>query len=154
MTMSENNLAIGPGTQITLHFALKLASGETVDSTFDKNPAVFVVGDGQLLPGFEEQLIGLQAGVEKSFEILPEKGFGMPNPNNRQIMSVDIFDPSIELSEGLVVSFADANKTELPGVIASIKEGKVEVDFNHPLAGKDLLFDVKILAVEPVKLDG
>ena len=78
----------------------------------------------------------------------------MANPNNRQIMSVDIFNPEMELSEGLVVSFADANKQETPGVIVAIDEGKVEVDFNHPLAGKDLVFDVKILAVEPIKLDG
>lgn len=152
--MSDINLAIGPGTQVTLHFALKLPNGDLIDSTFDKGAAVFVVGDGQLLPGFEEQLLGLVVGEEKSFEIPPEKGFGQPNPNNRQIMSVDIFDPSMELSEGLMVSFADANKQELPGVIVAIDEGKVEVDFNHPLAGKHITFDVKILAVEPVKLDG
>lgn len=151
--MSETSLAVGAGMQVTLHFALKLSSGDVVDSTFDKNAAVFVVGDGQLLPGFEEQLIGLQVGDERSFEISPEKGFGQPNPNNRQIMTVDMFDPSMELSEGLMVSFADANKQELPGVIVAIEEGKVEVDFNHPLAGKELLFDVKILAVEPVTLD-
>ena len=151
---TENNLANGPGTQVTLHFALKLASGDVIDSTFEKDPAVFVVGDGQLLPGFEACLEGLQAGSEESFEILPEKGFGMPNPNNRQMMSVDMFGPEMELSEGLMVSFADANKSELPGMIVAIEEGKVEVDFNHPLAGKDITFDVKILAVEPVKLDG
>lgn len=154
MKMSDDILAVGPGTQVTLHFALKLSSGDVIDSTFDKDPAVFVVGDGQLLPGFEECLLGLEVGAEQSFEILPEKGFGMPNPNNRQIMSVDMFDPEMELSEGLMVSFADANKAELPGVIVAIEEGKVEVDFNHPLAGKDITFDVKILAVEPVKLDG
>lgn len=151
--MSDNSLAIGPGMQVTLHFALKLASGDLIDSTFDRDPAVFVVGDGQLLPGFEECLHGLQAGAEQTFEVGPEKGFGQPNPNNRQIMSVDLFDPDMELSEGLMVSFADANKAELPGIIVAIEDGKVEVDFNHPLAGKDLLFDVKILAVEAVKLD-
>lgn len=151
--MSDINLAVGAGTQVTLHFALKLPNGDLIDSTFDKDAAVFVVGDGQLLPGFEEQLIGLVAGEEKSFNIPPEKGFGQPNPNNRQIMSVDMFGPEMELSEGLMVSFADANKQELPGVIVAIDEGKVEVDFNHPLAGKDITFDVKILAVEPVKLD-
>jgi len=152
--MSDNNLAIGAGTQVTLHFSLTLTGGDIIDSTFDKDAAVFVVGDGQLLPGFEEQLIGLVAGDEKSFEISPENGFGMPNPNNRQIMSVDMFGPEMELSEGLMVSFADANKQELPGMIVGIDEGKVEVDFNHPLAGKDITFDVKILAVAPVKLDG
>lgn len=152
--MTDDTLAIGPGTQVTLHFSLKLSNGDLIDSTFDKEAAVFVVGDGQLLPGFEEQLIGLVAGDEKSFEILPEKGFGMPNPHNLQIMSVDMFSPDMELSEGLMVSFADANKQELPGVIVAIDEGKVEVDFNHPLAGKDITFDVKILKVEAVKLDG
>lgn len=151
---NKNSLAIGPGMQVTLHFAIKLASGDVVDSNFDKQPAMFVVGDGQLLPGFEECLLGLQVDAEQSFEILPEKGFGMPNPNNRQIMSLDIFDPEMELSEGLMVSFADANKSELAGVIVAINDGKVEVDFNHPLAGHELEFDVKILAIEPVKLDG
>lgn len=60
-----NDLTIGPGTQVTLHFALELEDGSVVDSNFDREPVTFVMGDGNLLPGFEEALLGLQAADEQ-----------------------------------------------------------------------------------------
>jgi len=145
-----SNHEIGPDMQVTLHFSIKLEDDTLIDSTFEKAPAVFAVGDESLLPGFEDVLFGLQAGVSRIFEIKPEQGFGMPNPNNVQRIPRKQFAEDIELQEGLVVSFADANQSELPGTIASIGEEVVEVDFNHPLAGKNLVFEVKILDVQPV----
>ncbi|GAA6150702.1 FKBP-type peptidyl-prolyl cis-trans isomerase [Pseudoteredinibacter isoporae] len=140
-------LAIGPGTQVTLHFAIKMADGSLVDSTFDGAPATFSVGDGNLLPGFEQVLMGLCAGDEQEFPISPEQGFGQRNPNNIQDIPRDAFTDDMELEEGLMVSFADAQQAELPGVIAEVGEQSVKVDFNHPLAGRELVFEVKIIAV-------
>ena len=68
-------------------------------------------------------------------------------------MSRSSFSEDMDLSEGLVVSFADQRKAELPGVISRIDEDEVEVDFNHPLAGSDLLFEVQVIAVEQVSND-
>lgn len=140
-------LAIGPGTQVTLHFAIKMADGTLVDSTFDGSPATFSVGDGNLLPGFEQVLMGLCAGDEKEFPISPEQGFGQRNPNNIQEIPKNSFADDIELEEGLMVSFADAQQAELPGVVAEVNGDVVKVDFNHPLAGRDLIFEVRIIAV-------
>lgn len=140
-------LAIGPGTQVTLHFAIKMADGTLVDSTFDGSPATFSVGDGNLLPGFEQVLMGLCAGDEKEFPISPEQGFGQRNPNNIQEIPKNSFAEDIELEEGLMVSFADAQQAELPGVVAEVNDDVVKVDFNHPLAGRDLIFEVRIIAV-------
>lgn len=140
-------LAIGPGTQVTLHFAIKMADGTLVDSTFDGSPATFSVGDGNLLPGFEQALMGLCAGDEKEFPISPEQGFGQRNPNNIQEIPKNSFADDIELEEGLMVSFADAQQAELPGVVAEVNDDVVKVDFNHPLAGRDLIFEVRIIAV-------
>lgn len=140
------NNCISQQSQVTLHFTLKLATGEVVDSTRDKAPATFTMGDGSLLPGFELALIGLQAGDKKELLILPEQGFGQPNPQNQQVIPISQFK-DMELQEGLMVMFHDAAKTELPGVVASFDDKEVVVDFNHPLAGKELLFDVEILAV-------
>ncbi|WP_299771886.1 peptidylprolyl isomerase [uncultured Pseudoteredinibacter sp.] len=140
-------LAIGPGTQVTLHFAIKMAGGTLVDSTFDGSPATFSVGDGNLLPGFEQVLMGLYAGDEKEFPISPEQGFGQRNPNNIQEIPKNSFADDIELEEGLMVSFADAQQAELPGVVAEVNDDVVKVDFNHPLAGRDLIFEVRIIAV-------
>ena len=145
--MSEQR--IGPDMQVTLHFSLSLENGEQVDSTFDKKPATFKVGDGNLLPGFEQQLFGLKAGDKRTFQIAPEQGFGQHNPQNVQTMPRSQFE-GMELSEGLLVIFNDAAKTELPGVVKAFDDRQVTVDFNHPLAGKALTFAVEIFDVKPV----
>ena len=140
---------IGPDKEVTLHFALSLETGELVDSTFDKKPATFKVGDGNLLPGFEQQLYGFKAGDKRTLQIAPEQGFGQVNPQNVQVMPRSQFE-GMELSEGLIVSFQDAARTELPGVVKAFDERQVTVDFNHPLAGKTLTFEVEIIDVRPV----
>jgi len=142
-----NELVIGPGTQVTLHFALKLEEGDIVDSTFERAPATFTVGDGKLLPGFERKLFGLSKGAREQFTILPEDAFGQPNPANVQRFKRDMFAADMELHPGLVISFADAAQAELPGVVSGIEGDEVLVDFNHPLAGRTLLFDVQIFDV-------
>lgn len=141
-------LAVAEGAKLTLHFALRLRDGSVVDSNFDGKPAQLVVGDGNLLPGFERPLIGMTAGQRETFVITPEQGFGQSNPNNVQTFPRHTFAADMDLAEGLVVSFADAQKAELPGVITAFDQDRVTVDFNHPLAGKDILFEVQILSVE------
>ncbi|WIO73650.1 FKBP-type peptidyl-prolyl cis-trans isomerase [Porticoccaceae bacterium LTM1] len=139
---------IQKGTEVTLHFALSLEDGSAVDSNFEGKPATFTVGDGSLLPGFEQVLLGLGAGASESFSIPPEQGFGQPNPNNLQQMDRREFDPGLNLEPGLVLSFADANQAELPGVVAEVNDEFVTIDFNHPLAGRTIQFDVKIISVK------
>jgi FKBP-type peptidyl-prolyl cis-trans isomerase SlpA len=133
---------IGQNTEVTLHFALRLENGDTVDSTFDKAPATFKVGDGNLLPGFEAALFGFKAGDKRNLQILPENAFGQPNPQNVQIIPRSQFQ-DMDLSEGLLVIF-----TELPGVVKTFDDAQVTIDFNHPLAGKTLTFDVEIIDVK------
>ncbi len=137
---------IGPDKEVTLHFALKLENGDVVDSTFDKQPATFRVGDGNLLPGFEAALYGFKAGDKRSLQIEPENAFGQPNLQNVQVMPRSQF-AEMELSEGLLIIFNDAANTELPGIVKALDEQQVTIDFNHPLAGKTLNFDVEIIEV-------
>ncbi|MBF8748368.1 MULTISPECIES: FKBP-type peptidyl-prolyl cis-trans isomerase [Pseudomonas] len=138
---------IGQNTEVTLHFALHLENGDTVDSTFDKTPATFKVGDGNLLPGFENALFGFKAGDKRNVVVAPENAFGQPNPQNVQTMPRSQFE-GMELSEGLLIIFNDAANTELPGVVKAFDDDQVTIDFNHPLAGKTLTFEVEILEVK------
>ncbi|MDH0143073.1 FKBP-type peptidyl-prolyl cis-trans isomerase [Aquipseudomonas alcaligenes] len=144
----SQELRIGPDREVTLHFALKLENGDVVDSTFDKQPATFKVGDGNLLPGFEVALYGFKAGDKRNLQIEPENAFGQPNPQNVQVMPRGQFQ-DMELSEGLLIIFNDAANAELPGVVKAFDEQQVTIDFNHPLAGKTLSFDVEIIEVRP-----
>lgn len=144
------SLAIGPNTCIRLHFSLGLDTGEIIDSTFERAPAQFVFGDGNLLLGFENALVGLIAGQSARFKIPPEQAFGAHNPNNIQTFKRQQFGPDIALEVGLLVSFADAQQAELAGVISHIDGDTLSVDFNHPLAGRVLDFNVQILDVTGV----
>jgi len=146
----SSHTPVGPGTKVEIRFSLKLADGQVVDSTGD-NAASFVVGDGSLLPGFERAMFGMLEGEAKSFDF--ENGFGERNDENVQRMPRTQFASDMKLEEGLIVSFADQEKTELPGVVTKVSELIVEVDFNHPLAGKNLIFDVEIIDVQQITND-
>lgn len=144
-----NNYTVDREMAVTLNFSLMLEDGIEVDSTFDKKPAQLVVGDGNLPEGFENLIMGLKVGDRKQFKVSPENAFGQHNPGNVQRMPRTRFSQDMELFEGVMVSFADKNGAELPGVIKGLSETVVEVDFNHPLAGRAVLFDVQIIDVKP-----
>ena len=139
---------ITENSTVTMHFSLALEDGSIIDTNFEGAPATFTMGDGSLLPGFEEALIGLSVDQRSSFSINPERGFGQHNPSNLQTLKRKEFAADMELSIGLVISFADAAKGELPGVISAIGDEEVIVDFNHPLAGKSIRFEVQVVGIE------
>ena len=140
---------INQDSEVTLHFTLKLPNGDVVDTTTNKAPATFKVGDGSLLPGYEQSLYGLKAGDKRSFEIEPERGFGPGSEQNIQTMPRDNFS-DMELEPGLLIIFKDAAGGEMPGVVKTIHDTVVDIDFNHPLAGKTITFEVEIIAVKAV----
>lgn len=144
-----SKLVVGQGARVSLHFTIELETGEQVDSTREKSPATFEYGDGNLLPGFEQALLGLGEGDRTRVRIAPEQGFGMRNPNNLQRYAVSDFK-DMELEPGLMISFSDPSQGGLPGIVESIDGDRVTIDFNHPLAGKMLYFDVEITAVERI----
>ncbi len=152
MSSVNSDTAIETGASIKLHFSLALPDGAIIDSNFDKSPASFKLGDGSMLPGFEKVLMGLKPGEEISERIPAAEAFGMPNPQNQQRFAIDKFrhlleDDSIPTEPGSVVSFRDPGGFDLPGVVVGIDEQTVEIDFNHPLAGKDIIFRALILSV-------
>ncbi len=140
--------SIGPGKRVKLHFALRLSDGELIDSNFDRAPVVFTVGDGNLLPGFEQALFGLKAGDQRDVELAPEQAFGPVVEDNIQRFPRYRFPPDLELTKGLVIDFADAAGNTQAGVIIDWDASLVSVDFNHPLAGRQIHFNVHVHHVE------
>lgn len=139
---------INTGSQVVFHFSIKLSDGSVADSTkVSGKPAKLVMGDGSLTPGFEACLLGLEAGQEASFTLPPEQAFGMPNPDNIYYVERDKFGADVTPEEGAIIAFTQPDGSELPGVIRSAAGQSVTVDFNHPLAGQTLTFDVEIIEV-------
>ncbi|MFT4634015.1 MAG: FKBP-type peptidyl-prolyl cis-trans isomerase SlpA [Candidatus Pseudothioglobus sp.] len=147
--MMAKQIPIGPGTRVSLKFSILLMGGEIVDTT-GSTPAEFCVGDGSLLPGFEKAMFGLQAGATERLQIPASQAFGEHQEANVQRLRREQFPVNMDLAEGLMMSFADKNDAELPGVIKKIQGESIEIDFNHPLSGKDLIFEVDIVSVEQV----
>lgn len=147
--IANDKPVIGPGSKVTLHFSLLFPSGEEIDTTRNGKPASFEVGDGSLLPGFEAALMGHSAGFAEQITIVAADAFGERNPANVQTIDKQKFGAGLDqpLEEGLIVSF-QAPDGELPGVVKAVYDTNVLVDFNHPLSGADIVFDVAVLKVE------
>ncbi len=135
------------GSKVSLAYTLSLADGMEVDSATIEKPVVFVVGDGSLANGLENWLVGLAAGEKRNFLIPADDTFGVRDEANIHTVSLDAFDPSIEMEPGLVIAFGSPSGEEVPATIVEVEAGEAKVDFNHPLAGRDLQFDVEILDV-------
>ena len=144
-----SNNCIQHGSRVTLHFAIKLKDGSVADSTkLNHKPAQFCMGDGNLTPAFEACLMGLESGSSHQFELAPEQAFGLPNPDNIHYLERAKFSADIPAEPGTIVVFNQPDGREIPGIVRDVQGDSVTVDFNHPLAGQTVIFEVEILAVE------
>lgn len=142
---------IAHGSRVELHFEVSLPNGVIIDSTFDRPaPVALTIGDESLLAGFEQVLMNLKAGDTRTAHLPPEQAFGQWLADNVQSFSPAQFALAGGVPEvGAMVEFEDKGKSTLAGVVQSVTADLVHVDFNHPLAGQDVLFKVQIFKVTP-----
>jgi FKBP-type peptidyl-prolyl cis-trans isomerase SlpA len=146
--VSKEQKVITETSEVLMHFSIKLSDGSAVDSTkVDNKPAKFVMGDGSLTPGFEACLLGLAEGSSETFTLGPEAAFGLPNPDNFHYIDLSKFSADVPAEIGTIITFTQPDGTELPGIIREVVAESVTVDFNHPLAGQTVTFDVEVLTV-------
>jgi FKBP-type peptidyl-prolyl cis-trans isomerase SlpA len=141
--------AIARGSRILMHYRLHLADGTPVDASTPGEPLPFVLGDGSLDAGLEQFLLGMRAGERAVLLVRPGEAFGRRDPGNLHPIPRAEFPAGMALAEGTVVGFATPAGLEVPGTVVEPGPEAVLVDFNHPLAGRALRFEVEILAVEP-----
>ncbi len=141
-------MQIGIGSRVTMHFSLKLADGMLVESSFDDQPLSFVVGDGTLDRGLELALIGLREGDRQTLTLMPGQAFGVRDDKAIQLIERDLFPADMQLQPGQIVGFTGPDGEELAGAVLEIQNRLVKVDFNHPLAGREIEFETLILEVD------
>ncbi|GAA0858003.1 FKBP-type peptidyl-prolyl cis-trans isomerase [Aliiglaciecola litoralis] len=141
-------VSITPSSEVLMHFDLKLSDGSAADSTRVNNkPAKLQMGDGSLTANFEQCLLGLKEGDKKSFTLNADEAFGMPNPDNIHHMDKSRFTADTPVDVGTIIAFSQPDGSEVPGIVREVAGDSVTVDFNHPLAGQTVIFDVEILGV-------
>lgn len=141
------NEPISPGSRVTLHLALTLADGTVAESTFGDEPFSFTMGDGSLLRGLEIALYGLYPGAVQRLELTPQQSYGLHDPARIHTLPRSTFGADLELAPGQIIGFETEQGEELAGAVLAVNDTSVEVDFNHPLAGHTLVFDVEIIDV-------
>ena len=152
--VSKNkDLAIAPGSTITITYKLALADGSVVDDSGLDEPLRFTLGDGTFPAGVEPMFYGMKAGDSDSRTFGPEQGWGYPDPGNVQMMLASDFPDHDMLKPGKVIEFHLPNGDALPGTVLETDHENVKVDFNPPLAGRDVTVEVHILSVEQPEND-
>ncbi len=142
---------IAPDQYVVLEYRLRLESGEQVRGTAEA-PAYlkFIAGCNELMPGLERRLLGLREQDQVDFVVPAEEAFGLYEPENVQVWSHKVFPPEMDLKVGQKVIPANLPfPPEYPLTIKEVQENAVILDMNHPLAGHDLHYSVKIVEVRP-----
>jgi len=145
--MSDTN-SIGDDKVVSLDYTLRLDDGEVIDSSSGREPLEFIQGQGQIIPGLEKELYGMEVGDEKAVTVTPEDGYGERQDDRVQTIPRQAFPDDMELEEGMQVRLQDSNSGQVyEAFVEEIHPDNVTLDFNHPLAGETLHFDVKIAGV-------
>ena len=141
MKISRNSI-------VTLYHRLGLTDGTVLEDTFNDEPLTYRLGSGELAQGLELALIGLKQGDRQTLDITPDLAFGFPEDDMRHSLDRADFGPQYALEPGLIIEFSTPSGETLPGTILEVNEDKVLVDFNHPLAGQVVRYEVEILQID------
>ncbi len=138
-----------PGDTVKVHYRGKLRDGSEFDASFDREPLQFTIGGGQIIPGFEEAVVGMNPGDAKTAELPVEKAFGpyreemVTVVNKRKLAGRWRVDPKV----GEHVEVPQVEGPPMNVTITDVTESEVTLDANHPLAGKDVTFDIELVDI-------
>ena len=135
---------IKKGSKVRVHYTGKLANGKVFDTSVEKDPLEVVVGQSGLIKGFEEGLMGMKEGEKKTIELIPEDAYGQLIEGRTQEVEKSALTEEIQVGMALQ---ANGEVGTMVVTVKEIKEETVVLDANHPLAGKDLIFELEILEV-------
>lgn len=138
---------VQPDSFLTLHYRLAAADGEEFVSTFGLSPATLQMGSGQLAAPLEARLLGLPVGAERVFELPPAEAFGERNPLLVERIARNALPADIALVPNTLVEFGTPEGGQIAGFLRELDETTALFDFNHPLAGRAIRFEVQLIGI-------
>lgn len=137
------------GDVVSVDYKGTLAGGEVFDSSEGREPLKFTVGSSQVIPGFEQAVVGMEPGESKQVEIPSDQAYGQHNPAMLLRVERSNIPAELELKVGLNIVGRDQENNETRFTVTEFSDESVTLDANHPLAGKDLTFDIKLVEIAP-----
>jgi len=135
------------GDTVRVHYTGRLEDGTIFDTSLGREPVEFILGAGQVIPGFEEAVVGMSPGESKVVKVLAEQAYGPYQPE--LVLEVDRNEvpPDLDLEVGLQLVLRQPEGGLIPVTVTKLSESMVTLDANHPLAGKDLIFDIQLMEI-------
>ena len=134
------------GKVVSVHYVGKFTDGEVFDSSEGREPLQFEVGSGQLIPGFESAIIGKVVGDKVTASITPEEGYGLVREDLIVSVPLDKMPGDVEVGQALETQGDNGQSAQV--FVKEINEDTVVIDGNHPLAGKDLVFEIEVVEIQ------
>ena len=152
--MSDEKKTVQQDDVVSIDYTLTDSQGNVIDSSEGAEPLEYLHGHNNLIPGLESELTGMGVGESKQVTVAPEDAYGPRHENATQIIPKDAFPPEMEVEPGMALEMRDTTTGQVFEVyVTEIRPEGVVVDFNHPLAGETLHFDVKVVDIRPATPD-
>jgi peptidylprolyl isomerase len=145
--MSPDKKTAQQGDKVKVHYKGRLEDGLEFDTSVGRDPLIFVIGENDVIQGFEEAAVGMSAGEIKTVSIAPESGYGPFNDELVVEMPREYIPEDIVPEIGMMLKVVDNDGNEIPVRVTEIEDDAITLDANHPLAGKTLIFDIELLEI-------
>jgi|TARA_B100002003_G_C13887973_1_gene433172 FKBP-type peptidyl-prolyl cis-trans isomerase 2 len=140
-------MTVKKGDKIKVEYTGSFDGGEVFDTSEGKAPLEFEAGSGMVIKGFDEAVIGMKVGEEKEVKIASKEAYGDPNPELVKKIPRDKLPPEQEPKPGMMLGMATPDGKQIPARITAVDDKEITIDLNHPLAGKNLNFKIKIAEI-------
>lgn len=135
------------GDTVRIHYTGRLTDGTVFDSSQGREPLEFTLGQGQIITGLEKGIVGMTTGDSSTVEVAADDAYGPHDPAQVQNVPRDMIPPEVELQPGAQLGARTPQGQELSLTVVEVGDEEVKVDANHPLAGKDLVFDIELIEI-------
>lgn len=135
------------GDTVTVHYTGKFEDGTVFDTSRERGPMQFTIGQGRLIPGFEEAVVGMAPGESKSTTVPPEQAYGPHNDQMVQVIDRKQVPPEMQLQVGQQLEVRRPDGQTGIVTVRELTDSSVTLDANHPLAGRSLVFDIELVAI-------
>lgn len=135
------------GNRVKVHYTGKLNDGTVFDSSENREPLEFVLGDGNMIKGFDAAVHGMEVGANISVVIPSEEAYGEKREDMMVDIPIDQVPADIQPAVGMDLSIQNQNGQPMPVKVVHVDDQKITLDANHPLAGQDLTFDIQLVEI-------
>jgi peptidylprolyl isomerase len=135
------------GNTVKVHYTGKLDDGTVFDSTASRDPLQFSLGNGNVIPGFEQAVLGMSPGESKTTNIPADRAYGPHRPELVMVVERQQMPEDLSIQVGQPLQIRQNNGQTIPVIISQISDSKVTLDANHPLAGQDLTFEIELVEI-------